>query len=249
MKNNKKLYALLSVVILSSSLYLGCSSSSSSSGSSTGTFKGTITSFTTASVETKKKSMFAKINDFLFPKAHAAGVLFTVSCPACPSPSIPQLTELFQEFRLNVSPGDNTILFSKDGTVAEFSLDGAKAGETLEWDEIQIDNETITTENTGTWTGTITGIPMTLEISSGGNSASFTFSSSVSGGSGSGTEKGTSANGTYNVTSGSCSGELGSWTVTISGTSMSGTATITTVGSASNCGSVGDTATVSLTKS
>ena len=124
-------------------------STSSSSGSGAATFKGKVTAFT------------------------GADSLITIQCSTCSSSELHEVN-LGDTFSIGVDTGDQTIIFTSGGSKsmaaqikdflfpiahaadsqsATYSLDDVGTGETLEWNQIQIDSSTVTTEHTGTWEG------------------------------------------------------------------------------------------------
>lgn len=234
MKKNKTFYSLICLLVLGSGLYLlGCGGSGSRGGSGSATLTGTVNTFT-AALETEKKTMFAQIMDFIFSKAYAAASGVTVSVGGQSA-----TTDLSGSFTINnISSGDQTVTFTSGSSGETYSLKDVDAEETFTLNDISVSSGQVTTEHTGTWTGTIEADDpgdalwaMTLTIGANGNSLSGTMTTGGETGSFSGTETGTSLDATYTLSDGSCtlSGPL---TGTFSGTTLSGNAPVT----ADTCG-------------
>ena len=202
-------------------------STSSSSGSGAATFKGKVTAFT------------------------GADSLITIQCSTCSSSELHEVN-LGDTFSIGVDTGDQTITFTSGGSKsmtaqikdfllpiahaadsqsATYSLDDVDTGETLEWNQIQIDSSTVTTEHTGTWEGEFfeddggekSDLTLTIEI--GGNSMTGTLGGFSDGAvSFSGTETGGTFDLDWTQDNSDCAGTASG---TFSGNSLSATATPT----------------------
>jgi hypothetical protein len=192
---------VLTIVLLASAC--GGSSGGGGGGGGTGaTLTGTVQEFT-AALETEKKTLFARIKDFLLPKSFAAVGGVTVSIG-----NQSTTTDGSGSFTLNDIPvGDQTVTFTQNSASATYSLMDVLAGETFTLNNVDVDGSTVSTAHTGTWTGTMTmdiftGTPQevdfTLTITAGGNSISGGMNVDEDGlgevGTFSGTENGTTLN-------------------------------------------------------
>lgn len=254
MRKNKALYSLLiCLMVFGSGFLFGCSGSSSSSsgGSGSATLTGTVNIFT-AALETEKKTMFAQIRDFIFSKAYAAvsGVTVSVGGQSDTTDSSGSFTVS------NISTGDQTVTFTSGSSSETYSLNDVDSGETFTLNNISVSSGQVTTEHTGTWTGTITFSDgtetLTMTISANGNSVSGTMTTSErTEVTYTGTENGSSMDGTYIVVSDpdGCAGEEGTFSGTFSGTTFSGSGITTKAAGGSCIDPVGATTTITLTKS
>jgi hypothetical protein len=196
-------------------------------GGGAATFKGKVTTFT------------------------GADSLITIECTTCSSSNL-QEVNLGDTFSIGVDTGDHIIKFTSSGSTsmfdkitdfwfptayaldslsATYSLDDVIAGDTLEWNQIQIKSSTVSTEHTGTWKGEFVENDgeikddLTLTINVGGNSMTGTVGGFSDGTvSFSGTETGDAFNLTWTQENSDCAGIASG---TFSGNTFTATATAT----------------------
>ena len=196
-------------------------------GGGAATFKGKVTSFT------------------------GADSLITIECTTCSSSNL-QEVNLGDTFSIGIDTGDHIIKFTSSGSTsmfdkitdflfptayaldllsATYSLKDVIAGDTLEWNKIQIKSSTVSTEHTGTWKGEFVEDDgeikddLTLTINVGGNSMTGTVGGFSDGTvSFSGTETGDAFNLTWTQENSDCAGTASG---TFSGNRLTATATAT----------------------
>ena len=228
---------LICLIMFASGPYLsGCGSSSSGGGGggtdSGSTLTGTVDSFT-ASLSPRKDSFYTRLRNILLRDAYAAtsGVTVTVGSKS-------DTTDSTGAFEIsNISTGNQTVTFEHDGDTASYSLQSVTAGETYTLNDTTISGTTVSTANTGTWTGTIemadgddeVTYTLTLMIAAGGNSLSGTMTVPELGEKGSftGTEDGSTITAEYEITGTNCT-LTGPITGTFDGDTLEGNAPVTT---------------------
>jgi len=153
-----------------------CGSSGSSNGGidSGATLQGDVNTFT-ASLNVEKKSFFVQIKDFLLSSTFAAVSDVTVAVGDQTT-----TTDAAGDFTLsNIDTGNQTVTFTQGANSATYSLDGVDVGDTFTLNDVNIDGTEVSTELTGTWTGTIDLgdqlYGLTMVINANGNSLSGTM--------------------------------------------------------------------------
>lgn len=219
-RNYETKWAILLVALILCTA--ACSDDDSSTSGATVT--GTVSSFV-AALDVKNETMLAKIKKFLSPRAlaQASGVTVSIGNQSA-------TTDASGNFELlNISPGDQVVTFTQNSSSATYSLKDVDANETFTLNSIQISGSVITTEHTGTWTGTISSsdlgatLPMTATIAANGNTLNATATNGSDTWNITGTENGTSIEGTSEVTGGPCVGDGATFSGTFSDNTFNGT--------------------------